>query len=117
MNCVREIIQEHPEYGYRRILPELEERTGQRVNHKRLRRLLSEHELALPRQMPKRGPSPVDKILEKASRSLNLVEGRKGDFLVCLQALVAPRQFLSCTGYRTASEIGPNSDSERDLIG
>jgi transposase len=57
MSQVREIIQEHPEYGYRRILPELEERTGRTVNHKRLRRLLSEHELALPRQMPKRSPS------------------------------------------------------------
>lgn len=76
MNCVREIIQEHPEYGYRRILPELEERIGQRVNHKRLRRLLSEHQLALPRQMPKTSPSPVQKILEEASGQLNLVEGR-----------------------------------------
>jgi transposase InsO family protein len=76
MNCVREIIQEHPEYGYRRILPELEERTGQTVNHKRLRRLLSDHELALPRQMPKQRPSPVDKSLGEASGSLNLVEGR-----------------------------------------
>jgi transposase InsO family protein len=77
MSQVREIIQEHLEYGYRRILPELEERTGQRVNHKRLRRLLNEHELALPRQMPKRSPSPVEKILEEASGSLNLVEGRE----------------------------------------
>jgi transposase InsO family protein len=77
MNQVREIIQEHPEYGYRRILPELEERAGQTVNHKRLRRLLNEHELALPRQMPKRRPSPVKKILEEASGNLNLVEGRE----------------------------------------
>jgi len=77
MSQVREIIQEHPEYGYRRILPELEERTGQQVNHKRLRRLLSEHELALPRQMPKKSPSPVEKILEEASGSLNLVEDRE----------------------------------------
>jgi len=76
MERTREIIDEHPGYGYRRILPELEERTGQTINHKRLRRLLSEHELALPRQMPKRRPSPVEKILEEASGSLNLVEGR-----------------------------------------
>ena len=76
MSQVREIIQEHLEYGYRRILPELEERTGRAVNHKRLRRLLSEHELALPRQMTKRSPSPVEKILEEASGNLNLVEGR-----------------------------------------
>ncbi|MCS3953389.1 hypothetical protein GGP51_003115 [Salinibacter ruber] len=36
MSHVREIIGEHPQrgsyYGYRRILPELEERTGQTVN-------------------------------------------------------------------------------------
>ena len=76
MEHVREIIDEHPGYGYRRILPELEERTGQRVNHKRLRRLLSEQELALPRQVSKQSPSPVEKILEKAAGQLNLAEGR-----------------------------------------
>jgi transposase len=59
MDHVREIIQEHPSYGYRRILPELEERTGQAVNHKRLRRLVNEHELGLPRQVSKHSPSPV----------------------------------------------------------
>jgi len=57
MDHVREIIGEHPQrgsyYGYRRILPELEERTGRRVNHKRLRRLLSEHELGLSRHAAK----------------------------------------------------------------
>jgi len=75
MSCIREIIDEHPGYGYRRILPELEERTGQRVNHKRLRRLLSEHELALPWQVSKSEPSPVQEILEEASGQLNLVAG------------------------------------------
>jgi hypothetical protein len=38
MTYVREIIQEHPPrdsyYSYRRILAELEERTGQTVNHR-----------------------------------------------------------------------------------
>ena len=38
MEHIREIIDEHPPrgsyYGYRRILPELEERTGLRVNHR-----------------------------------------------------------------------------------
>jgi hypothetical protein len=47
MTCIRAIIRDHPDYGYRRILPKLEERAGERVNHKRLRRLLSDHELAL----------------------------------------------------------------------
>lgn len=75
MTCVREIIQEHSSYGYRRILPELEERTGQTVNHKRLRRLLSGHELGLPRQVSRRNPSPVQGILGDAAGQLNLVAG------------------------------------------
>nr|WP_251954535.1 integrase core domain-containing protein [Salinibacter ruber] len=80
MSHVREIIGEHPQrgsyYGYRRILPELEERTGQTVNHKRLRRLLSEHELGLARQALGHSPSPVREILGDAAGQLNLVEGR-----------------------------------------
>jgi len=75
MDHVREIIGEHPSYGYRRILPELEERTGQRVNHKRLRRLLNEHELGLSRQASKHSPSPVQEILGDAAGDLNLVAG------------------------------------------
>lgn len=73
MNHIRTIIQEHPGYGYRRILPELEERTGQTVNHKRLRRLLNEHKLGLPRQVAKHSPSPVQEILGDAAGQLNLV--------------------------------------------
>ena len=80
MTCVREIIQEHPSrgsyYGYRRILPELEERTGQTVNHKRLRRLLSEHGLGLARQASRHSPSPVQEILGEAAGNLNLVAGQ-----------------------------------------
>ncbi len=60
MSFVWEIIQEHPEDGYRRILPSLEETTGQRIIHKRLRRLLNEHEVALPWQISKRKPSPIN---------------------------------------------------------
>jgi len=75
MDHVREIIGEHPGYGYRRILPELEERTGQRVNHKRLRRLLSEHELGLSRHAAKHSPSPVQESLGDAAGDLNLVAG------------------------------------------
>ena len=75
VNYVREIISEHPGYGYRRILPELEKRMGQTVNHKRLRRLLSEHELGLSRQASKHSPSPVQEILGDAAGQLNLVTG------------------------------------------
>lgn len=42
INAIRDIIAEHPSYGYRRILPELRARKGLQVNHKRLRRLLHE---------------------------------------------------------------------------
>jgi transposase InsO family protein len=73
MAHIRAIIREHPGYGYRRILPELRERTGERVNHKRLRRLLSEHELGLTRCLPKKRPSPVRQILREATGKLNLV--------------------------------------------
>ena len=73
MQHIRAIIRDHPDYGYRRILPELQERSGETVNHKRLRRLLGEHELGLPRCLPKSKPSPVRKILKDASGQLNFV--------------------------------------------
>lgn len=74
MQHIRAIIRDHPDYGYRRILPELRERTGEQINHKRLRRLLSDHELGLPRCLPKTKPSPVRQILRQASGRLNLIE-------------------------------------------
>jgi len=78
MQHIRATIRDHPDYGYRRILPELRERSGERVNHKRLRRLLREHELGLPRCLPKAKPSPVREILREASGQLNLVEAYLG---------------------------------------
>jgi len=78
MQHIRAIIRDHPDYGYRRILPELRERSGETVNHKRLRRLLREHELGLPRCLPKAKPSPVREILREASGQLNLVEAYLG---------------------------------------
>lgn len=78
MTHIRAIIRDHPDYGYGRILPELQARAGQTVNHKRLRRFLAGHELALPRQVPKSSPSPVQEILEEASGQLNLVGKYRG---------------------------------------
>jgi putative transposase len=74
MQHIRAIVRDHPDYGYRRILPELRERSGEQVNHKRLRRLLNAHELGLPRSLPKTKPSPVRKVLKEASGQLNLIE-------------------------------------------
>lgn len=72
-----EAIEAFPEYGYRRLLPEVNARLGEPVNHKRLRRVLQEHELALKRSVPKHRPSPIRKILTEASGHLDLVKGRK----------------------------------------
>jgi transposase InsO family protein len=77
MRHIRAIIRDHPSRrnscdGYRRILPELRERSGEIINHKRLRRLLNEHELGLPRCLPKAKPSPVREILTEAKGQLNL---------------------------------------------
>lgn len=71
-----EVIAEYPEYGYRRLLPEVNERMGEPVNHKRLRRVLTEHELALKRCLPKHKPSPIRKIIKEARGNLDLVTGR-----------------------------------------
>jgi len=78
MQHIRVIIRDHPDYGYRRILPELRERSGETVNHKRLRRLLRDHELGLPRCLPNAKPPPVREILRETSGQLNLVEGYLG---------------------------------------
>jgi putative transposase len=72
---VVEIIEEHPAYGwYRRLSPELEER-GEVINHKRLRRLLNEWDLALMRTVARPRPSGVREILERGAGKLNLVKG------------------------------------------
>ena len=73
---LREVIQEHPGYGYRRLKPELEARTGQRINHKRLRRLLRETNLGLIRHLPRYRPSKVHEILRDNPNRVDLVKGR-----------------------------------------
>ena len=45
---LRDIIEDHPGYGYRPILAELNDGSSERVNHKRLRRILNTYELGLP---------------------------------------------------------------------
>lgn len=74
---VIEVIEEHPGYGYRRILEELLDRYEEPVNHKRLRRVLATYELGLRRSLPAAGPSPVLKVLEEAGAAKDLVKGRR----------------------------------------
>jgi len=71
-----DIIREHPGYGRRRILPELEERTGETINHKRLRRLLDETDLAMKRCIPDNDPSELRQIIDASRGDLDLVSGR-----------------------------------------
>ena len=47
------------------------------MNHKRLRRLLSEWDLALRRKVAKPRPSGVRVILKEGEGKLNLVQGKK----------------------------------------
>jgi putative transposase len=81
---LRSIIVDNPGYGYRRLKPELEARTGKRINHKRLRRLLNEANLGLTRHLPKHRPSEVQRILKDSVGQLDLVNGRSWDVLEVL---------------------------------
>ena len=74
---VTKVVEEHPAYGYRRIKVELEESYGTVVNHKRLRRCLSEWDLALKRQVARPRPSGVRVNLKEGKGKLNLLRNRK----------------------------------------
>lgn len=71
------IIEENPSYGYRRIHAEIaQDSVQQRVNHKRIRRVLGDYELGLRRCLPKSKPSPVSRLVREAGPSADLVKGR-----------------------------------------
>ena len=70
------VIEDHPGYGYRRICPELLERLGAPVNHKRVRRILRWYELGLPRCLPASTPSRVQRVIAEAGDSADLTKGR-----------------------------------------
>ncbi len=72
---VVQIIKDHPDYGYRRIQPDLEAEVEGAVNHKRLRRLLNQWDLALHRSIPRPKASRVLQILRQAKGHLNLAAG------------------------------------------
>jgi hypothetical protein len=72
---VVEVIEDHPDYGYRRILPELEARWQEAVNHKRLRRLLGTWDLSLRRRVSVPKKSGVRQVLDHGKGQLNLVRG------------------------------------------
>lgn len=73
-----EAITDHPDYGLRRLLPEVSERSGQIVNHKRLRPMLAEEDLAIKRSVTPPPPSPLHQALGRAQAAgrINKVAGR-----------------------------------------
>ena len=73
---VIEVIEEHPDYGYRRILEDLTEVYAMEVNHKRLRRRLATYELGLRRCLPAVKPSAVSKLLQRVGSAKDLIKGR-----------------------------------------
>jgi len=76
-DSLRRIIGEHPAYGWRRLQAELFEVDGLVVNHKRLKRILRNHELGLPRHVARnRKPGPAG-LLDLQEDSIDLVRGRE----------------------------------------
>lgn len=71
-----EIIGEYPYYGWRKLTAEVRERTGRKINHKRVRRVLASHQLQLRRSVSAPPPSPVEKILQTHCGELNRLSGR-----------------------------------------
>ncbi len=69
-------IREHPAYGYRRILPDLEEK-GHRVGEFVLRRSLNRLNLGLLRSINKPKPFLPRSYLKQSSNGLNLVKDIK----------------------------------------
>jgi transposase len=72
---VIQIVKEHPAYGYRRMVAELLDAFSLRVNPKRLRRVLKQWDLALPRQVSRPRRSGVHRILRQGKGQLNLLSG------------------------------------------
>lgn len=77
---ILEVIEEHPGYGRERITDELNARFG-RINEKKVRRLLRDHELGLKRSVATNRPSPIQKTLRQHRGNVNLVSERSFDVL------------------------------------
>lgn len=68
---MREVLGEHPQYGYRRLARELRRR-GVVINEKRIRRLLNDFHLALRRGLKKPKPNPLLEIVLLAGERADL---------------------------------------------
>jgi putative transposase len=73
---IMRVVREHPEYGYRRILPDLQE-NGHQVGEFVLRRSLNRLNLNLLRSVSKPKPSLPRSYLKDSGKGLNLVKDIK----------------------------------------
>ena len=67
-----------------RLKPELDERIGKPVNHKRILGLLKETNLGFARQVAKHKVSPVVELIRDHSDDVDLVRGRSFGLLEAL---------------------------------
>jgi putative transposase len=70
---LEEIARGHPEYGVRRIMPELRDEYHVDVNHKVVERLLGMWDLSILRSTHRPRPSAVRKVIIEAGERANLV--------------------------------------------
>jgi putative transposase len=70
------ILSESPAYGWRKLTAEVRARTGQPINHKRVRRVLADQQLQLQRRAIAPPPSPIDQIVHAHRGELNRLSGR-----------------------------------------
>lgn len=76
-SLIEKIIDQYPDYGYRKIKVELEETYGQVVNHKVLLRLLRLWDLRLLRSARNTEKSEVRKSIQEAGSNIDLVKGKE----------------------------------------
>ncbi|MFN4074077.1 MAG: IS3 family transposase [Thermus sp.] len=81
---MREVLGEHPQYGYRRLERELRRR-GVVINEKRICRLLKEFHLALGRKVRKPKPNPLLEVV--------LLAGDRADLRALLLRARTPEPF------------------------
>ena len=84
---IREIVEQHPGYGYRRIQVALAEVNKVRVNHKLLKKLLSLWGLQLQRRIRRPARSVVRRVLDYLGRRANLLFRLQSSR--CLQVVVS----------------------------
>jgi putative transposase len=71
---LKQVVREHPSYGYKRATPELNENYGHHVNKKVVLRLMRDEQLQILRMAKKPKPNTINKTLAQLGDKMNLVE-------------------------------------------